>query len=157
MEDKKDFFYFVISAFSFFMFTYLIIIFFFLHLTHPQMESAVDEVRSFRCTVGSGQDASWRVVTTADVMFPQNTTRPQSWHDPFSIGLELDWNTSPQRETKACQVVPRDHSQLPTPRSSSSSEDAHDHADAERKLQMICIDYVKKASKQKCTTAMFFG
>lgn len=62
MEDKKDFFYFVISTFSFLSLFYLCI-YFFLHLTHPQMESAVDEVRSFRCTVGSGQDA-WRVVTT---------------------------------------------------------------------------------------------
>lgn len=57
MEDKKDFFNFVIYAFSFFIF--------FLHLTHPQMESAVDEVRSIRCTVGSRQDATgWCHVST---------------------------------------------------------------------------------------------
>lgn len=32
---------------------------FFFALNTPPMESAVDEVRSFRCTVGSGQDAWW--------------------------------------------------------------------------------------------------
>lgn len=155
MEDKKRLLLFYNFRFFCLYFSFTIIFFFFLHLTHPQMESAVDEVRSFRCTVGSGQDA-WRVVTTGGCHVRQNTTRPQSWHDRFKKGLELDWNTSPQRKTNACQVFLKYNCQLPTPWSSSSSENAHD-ADAEIKFQMICIDHIKKTSKQKCTTAMFFG
>lgn len=43
-------------------------------------------------------------------------------------------------ETDARRVSVKYNSQRPTPRSSSSSENAHD---AEIKFQMICIDYRK--------------
>lgn len=48
---KKDFFY---------LFIY---VFFFFALNTPPMELAVDEVRSFRWAVGSGQDGWWALTT----------------------------------------------------------------------------------------------
>lgn len=78
-------------------------------------------------------------------------------HDMVVFKSDLSWTETHHRTGRRMHVKSlKYNSQLPTPRSSSSSEDAHD-ADAEIKFQMICIDYIKKASKQKCTAAMFFG
>lgn len=64
MEDKKR------LVFSFFEL-------FFFALKHTPMESAVDEVRSCRCTFGSRQMGG-RAREINDVMYRQNTRRPQS-------------------------------------------------------------------------------
>lgn len=53
MEDKKRLLLFSFLNSFFFSSVFFLYYYFFLHSTHPQWNQLVDEVRSFRCTVGS--------------------------------------------------------------------------------------------------------
>lgn len=92
---KKDL-NFLISSFFFF---------FFLHSTHSRMESAVDEVRSFRCTVGSGQDARWAVTTGSMPCFDREyykaTILTSSFPKSWAASPQTSSNTS--RAALSCQ------------------------------------------------------
>lgn len=95
MEDKKR----LLLFFNFFFFS-----FFFFALNTPPMESAVDEVRSFRCTDGSGQDAWWAVTTGwCHVSTEYYKATIMTWSF-FKNWLEPDWTTPSQREMNACKT-----------------------------------------------------
>lgn len=134
---KKDFYFFNVIFFA---------------LNTPPMESAVDEVRSCRCTVGSGQDGGGGVMEGErkwqmnDVMYRQNTRRPQSWLDRFLKTekfkrLESEpTTTSRERPTGAERLLP-----------------ARLNARQETNVQMICSDHRNKGvqTRVQCSLDKF--
>lgn len=113
------------------------------------MESAVDEVRSFRCTVGSGQDAWARANDGLMSWFH----RILQGHNHDAIASKWDSSRTQTHRRRGRRMRAESLSAANTTVLFQLG-DTHD-ADAQIKSQMICIDQVGKASKR--TTARFFG
>lgn len=163
---KKDFFCFLLWFF-FVLFCY------FFALNTPPMELAVDEVRSFRCTVGSGQDGGW---ATANDGLMSCIDRILEGHNHDLIVLKLksnkqkkrqesEWTTLQDASRRICHTrnwtcfnayktsskYKLKSSQLPTNAPFTARW-------INTMLKFISKWYAtQKASQQKRTSAVFFG
>lgn len=150
MEDKKDFFYFVISAFSFF------IIFNFFALNTPPNGISCGwgkklQVYSWVWTGCMARGNNGLMSCFDRILQGHN-------HDMIVFKTDLSWTETHHRIGRRMRVKSfsnttlscQHHGPLPARR-------MHTMLMQKLKFQMICIDYIKKASKQKYTTAMFFG